>query len=60
MKRFVCGILCLVLLWTGFSFAAAEEEGLESLEELGLTEEEIRELEELRQKQTDEVKERSI
>lgn len=52
MKRFVCGILCLVLLWTGFSFAAAEEEGLESLEELGLTEEEIRELEELDQEVT--------
>ena len=50
MKRFVCGILCLILLWTGFSFAAAEEEeGLESLEDLGLTEEELRELEELDQ-----------
>ena len=26
MKRFICGILCLCLLWAVFGFAAAEEE----------------------------------
>ena len=26
MKRFICGILCLCLLWAGFGLAAAEED----------------------------------
>ena len=51
MKRFLCGLLCLCLLWTGMSLAAAEEdtdpEGLENLDDLGLSEEELREIEEL-------------
>ena len=37
MKRFLCGLLCLCLLWTGMSLAAAEEdtdpEGLENLDD---------------------------
>ena len=51
MKRFVCGFLCLCLLWTGLSFAAAENEEIPDIpeipEETGLSEEEIEEIEEL-------------
>ena len=31
MKRFLCGILCLCLIWTGVCFALAEEPGLDEL-----------------------------
>jgi hypothetical protein len=51
MKRFVCGFLCLCLLWTGLSFAAAENEEIPSAEvipeESGLSEDEIEEIMEL-------------
>ena len=33
MKRFICGILCLCLIWTGFSLAAAKSEEI-SIDEL--------------------------
>ena len=50
MKRFVCGFLCLCLLWTGLSFAAAEEENPGDAvipEETGISEEELEEIQEL-------------
>ena len=42
MKRFLCGFLCLCLLWTGLCFSAAAEEA-----EADLTEEELEELRKL-------------
>ena len=50
MKRFICGILCLCLLWTGVCFTAAAEDV-----EAELTEEE---LEEIRKLDEEDIEER--
>ena len=55
MKRFVCGILCLCMLWTGIAAAAEDEEsidsteGLENIDDLELSAAELQEIEELDQ-----------
>ena len=56
MKRFVCGILFLCMLLAGAGFAVAEDEesldgteGLENIDDLELTDEELQEIEELDQ-----------
>ncbi len=58
MKRFLCGILCLCLLGAGLSTAAAENaDGLENIDDLGLSEEELAEIREL---DTDEDREERV
>ena len=57
MRRFICGFLCLCMLCTGLSFAAAEGEddtdrladtdGLDSIDDAGLSQDEIDEIEQL-------------
>ena len=58
MKRLLCGFLCLCMLWTGIGFAAAEEEAEDYEEDTvdkdELSEELLRELEELDEEVTTE------
>ena len=44
MKRFLCGLMSLVILLTGLCFAAAEDADDEDAEQLELTDEEMDEI----------------